>query len=76
MRREPGALKEFMTTEKLPWRTFDDRGEIGRGWNRPATPAYYLIDHEGVIREKWVGNPGAAVMDATVEKWVRMAEEA
>jgi hypothetical protein len=29
-----------------------------------------VIDHNGVIRHKWVGNPGAAAIDAALEKLI------
>jgi len=31
----------------------------------------FLLDHEGIIRHKSHGGPG---VDATIEKWVRVAE--
>jgi len=45
-----------------------DSGDITRQWNSPATPTFYVIDHEGTIRRKWVGgSPGEAAMDAALE---------
>ncbi len=64
-----------MTREKLNWRSFDDQGAINRQWNRPATPAFYIIDHEGTIRRKWVGKPGEKSVDAAIEKQLQEAEE-
>ena len=68
-----------MDKEKLPWRSFADLGPFGQGaiaskWNLSATPTFYAIDHEGVIRYKWVGNPGAKAIDAALEKLIREAE--
>jgi hypothetical protein len=34
----------------------------------------YVIDHKGVIRHKWVGSPGGAVLDEALEKLVKEAE--
>jgi hypothetical protein len=51
------ALKKAMTKEKLTWRSFVDRGAIVGTWNLPGTPTFYVIDHKGVIRHKWVGSP-------------------
>ena len=72
-------LKETMDKEELPWRSFADVGPIGRGaiasrWNLSATPTFYVIDHKGVIRYKWVGSPGEKVIDTAVEKLIREAE--
>ena len=35
----------------------------------------YVIDHNGVIRGKWVGPPGEKVLDAALDKLIRAAEE-
>ncbi len=71
-------LKATMDKEKLPWRSFADQGPIGRGliasrWNLSFTPTFYLIDHQGVIRYKWVGSPGDKAIDAALEKLIQEA---
>ena len=50
-------LKEVMGREKLTWRSFADDGSIVGTWNLPGTPTFYVLDHRGVIRHKWVGSP-------------------
>ena len=55
-------LKAVMEKEKITWRSFVDAGNAGAGpiaarWNLAATPTFYVIDHKGVIRHKWVGSP-------------------
>jgi peroxiredoxin len=72
-------LKEVMEKERLPWRSFADSGKIGQGaiaaqWNVSATPTLYLIDHQGVIRHKWLGAPGEKTIDAALEPLVQRAE--
>ena len=47
---------------------------ISRNWQVTGYPALFLIDHKGVIRQKWRGNPGDQVLDAAIEKLVREAE--
>jgi peroxiredoxin len=66
-------LKSVMDKEKLPWRSFADGRAISDNWNA-ATPAYYVIDSKGVIRYKWVGNPGEKAIDATLEQLIQEAE--
>lgn len=66
-------LKEVMTTESLPWRSFADLGNAGAGpiakkWNHSATPSFFLLDRNGVIRYKWAGPPGAEVLDEAIKK--------
>ena len=65
-----------MEEEKLNWRSFADDGDIWKQWNSPGTPAFYLIDHQGIIRHKWTGNPGEKTLDAILEKWIAEAEQA
>ena len=72
-------LKEAMDKERLPWRSFADVGPIGQGliasqWNLSATPTFYVIDPQGVIRYKWLGSPGAKAIDAALEKLIQEAE--
>lgn len=72
---EPRKLKEVMEREKLPWRSFADKGDIVRRWNLAGTPTIYLIDHAGVIRRKWVGAPGEKALDEALEMLILEAEK-
>ena len=67
-------LKAVMVKEKLNWRSTADQGAIAEKWNSPGTPVYYVIDPTGVIRYKWVGNPGEKAIDAGLEKLIQEAE--
>ena len=72
-------LKALMAEHRLPWRSFVDPGDAGAGpiaakWTLAATPTFYLLDHAGVIRHKWAGPPGAAVLDAAVDRLIATAE--
>jgi peroxiredoxin len=72
-------LKEVMDKEKLPWRSFVDVGNAGAGtiarkWDHNSTPTFFLIDHKGVIRFKWVGVPGEKVLDAALDKLITAVE--
>jgi len=76
---DPAQLKAAMEKEELGWRSFADPGPLGRGpitvsWNLTATPTFYLLDHRGVIRRKWVGGSGGAVLDSAIERLLREAE--
>jgi len=72
---EPKKLKVVMEKEKLNWRSFADRGIIFSKWSSRGTPTYYVIDHKGVIRYKWLGYPGAKAIDGALEKLIKEAEE-
>ena len=71
---DPKKLKAIMETEKLNWRSLGGR-DITIKWNA-STPGYYVIDHNGVIRHKWVGNsgPGEKAIDTALEKLIHEAE--
>ena len=73
------ALGEAMRRLGLTWRTFADPGPVHRGattrrWNISAIPVLYVIDHQGVIRHKWVGPPGEAAIDEALDHCIRAAE--
>ena len=57
-----------MEKEKLSWRSFTDQGAIRAKWHVSGTPTFYLIDHRGLIRYKWVGSPGEKAIDTALEK--------
>jgi hypothetical protein len=74
-------LKTVMDKEKLTWRSFAERrtedglGAIATRWNLQGTPTLYVLDHKGVIREKWLGSPGEKVIDEVLERLVKEAQK-
>ena len=68
---EPAKLKEIMAKENLNWRSISSQA-VSAKWNA-ATPAHYVIDPRGVIRNKWVGSPGEKAMDTALEKLINEA---
>ena len=62
-----------MDKEKLNWRSFAEGRSISEKWNA-ATPGYYVIDPRGVIRYKWVGNPGEKAIDNALGKLIQEVE--
>ena len=81
-RRE--LVKDVTAKEKLAWRSFWDggstNGPIARRWNVEGWPTLYLIDHNGVVRQKWTGIPGndpkSDVLDKAIEELLKDAEKA
>ena len=68
-----------MEKEKLTWRSFADPGALCQGhiavkWNLSATPTFYILDHRGIIRHKWLGNPGEKAIDAALDRLIMEAE--
>jgi hypothetical protein len=62
-----------MDKEKLNWRSFTTNATLSAQWNDPGTPTYYVIDHHGVIRHKWVGAPGERAIDTAVDTLIQQA---
>jgi len=69
----PAKLKAVMLKEKLNWRSFADHRVINARWASRGTPTYYIIDHKGVIRYKWLGYPGAKAIDDALDKLIKDA---
>ena len=71
---EPKKVKAAMQKEKLNWRSFAGSRELNDKWASRGTPTYYILDHKGVIRNKWSGYPGAKALDDALEKLIKAAE--
>ena len=57
------------------WWDGSPNGPIATRWHVGGWPTLYVIDHKGVIRHKWEGSPGDKVLDDSLEKLVKEAEE-
>ena len=68
--------KKVIADNKINWRSWFDgsNGKIVKQFNIQGFPTLYVMDHKGVIRHKWVGNPGDKVVEEAVEKLVKEAE--
>src|SRR5262249_31753064 len=70
-------LRGVIEKEKMTWRSWfdgpDTSGPIATAFQVRGWPTLYLLDHKGVIREKWVGSPGNEVMDKEIDKLVKEA---
>ena len=72
---EKSELTDFLSSEKMPWTHWWDgeKGPVTKMFRVKAFPTLYLIDAKGVIRHKWVGNPGNDKIDAAVKELVAEA---
>ncbi len=73
------ALKKKNEGQQITWRSFrNNRGgkgsAIAEEWGLQGWPTLYVIDTKGVIRHKWLGNPGDQVIDSAIEELVKGAE--
>ncbi len=75
---DPQRAKDAVRKNNLSWPSFANDsgkgGQISKTWSVEGWPTLYIIDHKGVIREKWLGSPGDETLDKTVEKYVKDAE--
>jgi thiol-disulfide isomerase/thioredoxin len=72
-------LEKFLGKEDMPWTHWWDNGQesaVLKTYRVNAFPTLYVIDHTGVIRHKWVGNPGNDKIDAAIDELVKAAEKA
>ena len=71
------ALKQVLKKEKITWRSFwnggSTKGPISRDWKIGGWPTLILIDHKGVIRQKYEGSPGDAALDRVIEGLLKEA---
>jgi hypothetical protein len=76
--RDREALKKTLVDEKITWRSFWNGGSTGgpisNEWGVRGWPTLVLIDHKGVIRNRWEGSPGDAALDQAIEALVKEAE--
>jgi RNA polymerase sigma factor (sigma-70 family) len=76
---QKAKVKEIIQKKGITWRSFRDylpkeKVQLSRRWNVDSWPAVYLLDHQGVIRYKFLGDPGEETLDAAVAKLVAAAE--
>jgi hypothetical protein len=70
-------LKQRMKEEKITWRSWWDgggiNGPIAHQFNVRGWPTLYILDHQGIIRHKYDGFPGAETFDKAIDDLVRIA---
>lgn len=75
--QEKDAFKNAETNHKINYRSFfDGEGKIVGTWRIKAFPTMLLIDHKGVLRQKFVGGGPMTMkaLDEAIEKLVAEAE--
>lgn len=72
------TVRETIADKKITWRSFKDtQGEetaLSQLWEIEGWPTIYLIDHKGIIKQKWTGSPGNKKLDEAIEELVKAAE--
>lgn len=74
---DTAKVKGAVEKHKISWRSFrNGQFTIALHWNVRAWPTIFLIDHRGIIRGKWKGDPGEKTLDTAIEELVKLAEKA
>ncbi|HGY90093.1 MAG TPA: redoxin domain-containing protein [Planctomycetes bacterium] len=78
--KDRAALSQMNAKAGITWRSFwngekGTGGPISQAWNVAGYPTMFLLDHNGVILNRWLGSPGNDVLDAAIEKAVKVAEQ-
>ena len=71
---KPEALGQALEKNPVPWRSFKNKREakpsIVEEWQIVGWPTLFLIDHEGVIRKRWIGAPPLDELNREVDRLV------
>ena len=77
--KDTADLQAKNEKEQITWRSFwngaeGTGGPISKRWGISGWPTLYLIDAEGRIRHKFVGNPGDEKLDELIDALVKEAK--
>jgi len=68
---DPKQLRDVIENEQITWRSFKNRvgGQqaISEKWNIPGWPTLYLIDQQGIIRNRWTDMVPPEVLNREVD---------
>jgi len=66
-------LKEVLQEQRITWRSFWDGRRLAQPWQLEGWPTLCVIDAKGVIRHRWAGSPGDAVLDKAIDDLLKEA---
>ena len=71
--KDKQLIKDKNVKQGITWRSFwngteGTGGPISKEWRVRGWPTLFVIDHEGVIRRRWLGSPGDQIMDAAIDE--------
>ncbi len=63
-----GVVQEFVTEEEVDWLVLlDPKGSTAKSYRIRAIPTLFIIDKEGLIKEKYVGITSVETLLSTIE---------
>ena len=67
---DPAMVAQFAAQRALPFKVaFDGTGDVAAGFGVPrVTPVSYLIDREGRVLKRYVGQPDWAELHSAIEE--------
>ena len=69
--KDKDEYKKKSAEHEITWRSAwqgGTGGPIPTEWRVSGYPTLFLLDHKGVIRNKWIGNPGEEAVNEAVDK--------
>ena len=69
----PDTLRQILEDKRVTWRCWSDgkSGPICQNWQLKGYPLMFVIDHEGVIRNKFEGQTAPGLLQQTVAKLLK-----
>ena len=69
----PDTLRQIVADKKVTWRCWSDgkQGPIAQKWQVASYPRMFVLDHQGVIRQKFVGQTKPGQLQSVVAELVR-----
>jgi peroxiredoxin len=73
---DKAELQREIKRHQITWRSWwDSDGRITTRWQSESLPSIFLIDHNGIIRERFSGVAPSEVIDAAVERLLKECEQ-
>ena len=78
--KDKDLIKKQNEVDEMPWRSFWNgpegvSGPIAKDFRVRGWPTLYLIDHEGVIRHCWIGNPANDTLEREINALIAKARK-
>jgi hypothetical protein len=70
------TMKKFVVDKQVNWRSWlDANNSIAQKWEVKGIPQLYLLDENGVIRQKWLRAQSEEVLNKAIDDLIKKVEE-